>query len=73
MVLSRMELSRQLSPAVQAAEAAAAAGQRPHLRYAWHANATPHTMKPFGFHNGDAKGDRYGAEEPARRAGFTTR
>ena len=45
----------QLTPAAVAAEAAAAAGQRPHLRYAWHANAAPHTMKPYGFRNNDAK------------------
>jgi len=37
------------------AEAAAAAGQRPHLRYWWHANANPQSMKPYSLQATRAK------------------
>ena len=44
-----------LPPPAQAAIAAADAGRRPQPRYGWHANANPHTMKPYGIRNNEAK------------------
>ena len=40
---------------MQAAIAAANAGQRPQPRSGWHANADPNTMKPYGFRINEAK------------------